>query len=362
MASLAAAYMSTISTHLNWGASYMVNDFYRRFLSRERREALVIVGRVTTVVLMVVAALVALWLQNALQAFQILLQIGAGTGLIFILRWFWWRINAWSEIAAMVVSFLVAVYFQFRHARLGFAPLLRCRSWSSAWWSPPWAGSRTFLTRPTDGPSFSPTTTGSARPGGWSRAVDTGGVLGSGGVTGAFLPGSSAASPSTRHCSPPGHLLYGRLEIGLALRGRRDRLRLRLEAGHSQGGLTGPGAVQRCWRLSRSDIRIVVARVDAAIAVPVAILAAACRTRRLDGDHGGVSPGTDDVNIDIRFPSGTSTSWGVAPPVAPPARLDDLGPAPTTAPRGDGRQSCGHRRHAMRRQARDRHRKNCHEE
>src|ERR1051326_9620761 len=64
-----------------------------------------------------------LWLQNSYQAFQILLQIGAGTGSIFLLRWFWWRINAWSEIAGMVISFVVAVYFQFVHGALGFAPL-----------------------------------------------------------------------------------------------------------------------------------------------------------------------------------------------------------------------------------------------
>ncbi|MFO7894051.1 MAG: sodium:solute symporter family protein, partial [Longimicrobiales bacterium] len=109
VASLAAAYMSTMSTHLNWGSSYVVHDFWRRFVDPEAGErTLVTVGRVTTVVLMVLAAVLALWLRNALQAFQILLQIGAGTGLLFILRWFWWRINAFSEITAMVVSFLVA--------------------------------------------------------------------------------------------------------------------------------------------------------------------------------------------------------------------------------------------------------------
>ena len=73
--------------------------------------------------MIVLAAMVSLLLENALQAFQILLQIGAGTGLIFLLRWFWWRINAWSEIAAMVISFIVAVYFQFVHQRLGFAAM-----------------------------------------------------------------------------------------------------------------------------------------------------------------------------------------------------------------------------------------------
>jgi len=112
VASLAAAYMSTISTHLNWGASYVVDDFYRRFMASGRDEHhYVSVGRVVTVGLVVLAAVVSLFLQNALQAFQILLQIGAGTGLVFLLRWFWWRINAWSELSAMVVSFAVALYF-----------------------------------------------------------------------------------------------------------------------------------------------------------------------------------------------------------------------------------------------------------
>jgi Na+/proline symporter len=112
VASLAAAYMSTISTHLNWGASYVVDDLYRRFLAPDRDERhYVRVGRVATVALVVLASVVSLFLENALQAFQILLQIGAGTGLVFILRWFWWRINAWSELAAMAVSFAVALYF-----------------------------------------------------------------------------------------------------------------------------------------------------------------------------------------------------------------------------------------------------------
>ncbi len=124
VASLAAAYMSTISTHLNWGASYVVDDVYRRFVAPDEDERrYVTVGRIATVALIVVAGAVSLWLENALQAFQILLQIGAGTGLVFLLRWFWWRINAWSELSAMVISFLVAVYFQFVHGALGLAPL-----------------------------------------------------------------------------------------------------------------------------------------------------------------------------------------------------------------------------------------------
>ncbi|MCK5146818.1 Na+:solute symporter [bacterium] len=113
VASLVAAYMSTIGTHLNWGASYVVNDFYKRFIKPDATDRqMVSMGRMLTVVLMILAAIVALWLQNAKQAFDILLQIGAGTGLIFILRWFWWRINAYTEITAMVVSFIVAIVFK----------------------------------------------------------------------------------------------------------------------------------------------------------------------------------------------------------------------------------------------------------
>lgn len=118
IASLVAAYMSTISTHLNWGSSYVVNDFYKRFIKPEASDKeLVNVGRLSTVVLMIISAIFALLLTNALQAFQILLQIGAGTGLIFILRWFWWRINAWTEITGMLVSFLLAIYLQVIHPK-----------------------------------------------------------------------------------------------------------------------------------------------------------------------------------------------------------------------------------------------------
>ena len=114
LASLISAYMSTMSSQLNWGASYMVNDFYRRFLRPTAgQKELVLAGRLTTVLLMAVAGTFALLLENALQAFSILLTIGAGTGLLFLLRWFWWRINAWSEISAMMISFVLALYFNF---------------------------------------------------------------------------------------------------------------------------------------------------------------------------------------------------------------------------------------------------------
>ncbi|MDN3204245.1 sodium:solute symporter family protein [Algoriphagus sediminis] len=120
LASLIAAVMSTLSTHLNWGSSYIVNDFYLRFLKPEASDKeLVAVGRISTVTLMVLSAVLALALSSALDAFNILLQIGAGTGLIFILRWFWWRINAYTEISAMAISFVVAIFFEAINPNIG---------------------------------------------------------------------------------------------------------------------------------------------------------------------------------------------------------------------------------------------------
>lgn len=108
--SIAAAFMSTMSTQVNWGASILVNDVYKRFINPDASDKqLVWSGRINTVFLMILACILALLLESALDSFELILQIGAGTGLLFILRWFWWRINAEAEIAAMVVSFLMAV-------------------------------------------------------------------------------------------------------------------------------------------------------------------------------------------------------------------------------------------------------------
>lgn len=112
LASLISAFMSTISTHLNWGSSYVVNDFYKRFVKKDATEKqLVLIARISTVLMMVLATALALVLEQAKDAFDLILQIGAGTGLLFILRWFWKAINPYSEITAMVVSFLVAATF-----------------------------------------------------------------------------------------------------------------------------------------------------------------------------------------------------------------------------------------------------------
>lgn len=147
IAGLIAAFMSTISTHLNWGASYLVNDVYKRFVAPEATDKQQVnVGRVATVVLMALAAALALALQDALSAFNIILQMGAGTGLLFILRWFWWRVNAYSEIAAMGISFLVAIYFEWLHptelpghAKLVYGVFITTVGWLVV----------TFVTRPT---------------------------------------------------------------------------------------------------------------------------------------------------------------------------------------------------------------------
>jgi Na+/proline symporter len=109
IAALLAAYVSTMSTHLNWGGSYLVHDFYRRFIRADASERhYVWISRLVTAGLMLLAAAFMFLLTTAGEAFNLLLSIGAGTGLLYLLRWFWWRINAWSEIAAMVSSFAVA--------------------------------------------------------------------------------------------------------------------------------------------------------------------------------------------------------------------------------------------------------------
>lgn len=122
LTSLIAAYMSTISTHLNWGASYIVNDFYKQSIDENASEkTLVRVGKLATVVLMILSALLALSFTNALEIFEFILMFGAGSGLIFILRWFWWRINAWSEISAMIASGIFSLLFKFK-GELFFGP------------------------------------------------------------------------------------------------------------------------------------------------------------------------------------------------------------------------------------------------
>jgi len=109
---LVAANSSTILTHLNWGASYLVHDFYRRFIKKDGTEKhYVAMGRVATIMLFFVSSGVVFVLDSAKDAFDIILQVGAGTGLLYLLRWYWWRINAWCEVVAMISSFVVSVGF-----------------------------------------------------------------------------------------------------------------------------------------------------------------------------------------------------------------------------------------------------------
>ncbi len=122
LAGFAAAYMSTVGTHLNWGASYLVNDFYKRFLKKDGGEKhYVAVSRGATVLIFLASIAVTSQLSSIEKAWELLLALGAGTGLVLILRWYWWRINAWSEISAMVASFVVSL-LSFAYIAPRFAP------------------------------------------------------------------------------------------------------------------------------------------------------------------------------------------------------------------------------------------------
>jgi Na+/proline symporter len=113
---LIAANSSTILTHLNWGASYLVHDFYRRFIRKDAKEKhYVLAGRFITVCLFFCASGVVFLLDTAKDAFDMILQVGAGTGLLYLVRWFWWRVNAWCEIVAMISSFVVSIVIMILH-------------------------------------------------------------------------------------------------------------------------------------------------------------------------------------------------------------------------------------------------------
>jgi Na+/proline symporter len=113
LAAFAAAYMSTIGTQLNWGASYVINDFYRRFVERSKSEKhYVIASQIVTLLLMVVSLVVTFYMESIGGAWKLLLVTGAGTGTVLLLRWFWWRINAWSEVSAMITAAIVSIFLQ----------------------------------------------------------------------------------------------------------------------------------------------------------------------------------------------------------------------------------------------------------
>jgi Na+/proline symporter len=146
VASFFAAYMSTISTQLNWGTSYIVNDVYRRFIKKEASEAhYVLVSRVATLMVMVASILVTLVIQTISGAWQFIIEAGAGLGLVLILRFYWWRINAWSEISATVTPFLVYSYIKVNTTVAFPETLLYIVGVTTAVWI-----GVTFLTKPVD--------------------------------------------------------------------------------------------------------------------------------------------------------------------------------------------------------------------
>src|SRR5947209_2088786 len=125
MAGFLAAFMSTIATQLNWGASYLVADFYRRFVRKQASEShYVNVSRIVTVLLVVCSAYASVQLTSIAQGWQIVLEVGAGTGAVYLLRWYWWRINAWSEISAMATALITTLILHFTNPFSGTAPVL----------------------------------------------------------------------------------------------------------------------------------------------------------------------------------------------------------------------------------------------
>jgi solute:Na+ symporter, SSS family len=146
---LIAANSSTILTHLNWGASYLVHDFYRRFIRTDADERhYVMAGRVGTVLLFICSSGLVFLLDSAKGAFDIILQVGAGTGLLYLVRWFWWRVNAWCEVVAMVSSFLVSIVFLVLakngvHVSTHFALVLTILATTVCWVTTAYVGPKT---------------------------------------------------------------------------------------------------------------------------------------------------------------------------------------------------------------------------
>lgn len=218
VASLAAAYMSTMSTSVNWGSSILVSDVYRRFFRPDATERrLVWAGRLFTVLLMVLACAVSLTIESALEVFQILVQIGAGTGLLYLLRWFWWRVNATTEIVAMIASFSVALAMQFFGGHLdGWQQVLAGVAVTTLCWLP-----CAYLAPQTDQAALVAFYR-KIRPGGpgWRPIARISGPAGAPGhqslaaPLGASLLGSLAIYGALLST---GYLLYGRLAMAAAL-------------------------------------------------------------------------------------------------------------------------------------------------
>lgn len=137
--------MSTIATQLNWGTSYIINDFYRRFLVKDNSEKqYVFISRLVTLLLMVVSVIITLFINRISGAWEFILECGAGLGLVLIMRWFWWRINAWSEISAMITPFIILPVLKILQVKFPFTLFLIVPITTIVWLVV------TFLTKPTD--------------------------------------------------------------------------------------------------------------------------------------------------------------------------------------------------------------------
>ena len=207
-----AAYMSTISTQLNWGTSYIVNDFYRRFVRRDAGERhYVWISRLTTLGLMVLSGIVTFYLESIRQAWEFVLESGAGIGLVLILRWYWWRINAWSEISAMIGAAIgYAALKAFTDLAFPFT-LLVVVAWTTLCWL-----TVTFLTAPEpeahliefykrtrpDGP-------------GWTRIAERAGERASGKLSGLLIDWAAGIALVYAALFGVGHALFGTLTMTL---------------------------------------------------------------------------------------------------------------------------------------------------
>ncbi|HSZ55395.1 MAG TPA: sodium:solute symporter family protein [Tepidisphaeraceae bacterium] len=224
LAGLIAANSSTILTHLNWGASYLVHDFYRRFIRTDADEKhYVEVGRLATVLLFVGAAGITFVLDSAKDSFDIMLQVGAGTGLLYLVRWFWWRVNAWSEVAAMVSSFLISVGWLVRHKLLGHpgephVELVITIGLTTVCWM-----LVTFIAKPTDRRTLIAFYE-KVRPAGpgWKRVRQEAGIAQSAAASGDNIPlvllgWTSGCAAIWSSLFTVGNFLYGRIGYGIAL-------------------------------------------------------------------------------------------------------------------------------------------------
>jgi Na+/proline symporter len=212
LAAFFAAYMSTLATQLNWGTSYIINDFYRRFVTRDGSERhYVWASRITTIVLMILSGVVTFYLESIRQAWEFVLESGAGIGLVLILRWYWWRINAWSEISAMIAAAIgYAAVKAFTTLTFPYT-LLAVVAWTSACWVVV-----TFATAPeSDAKLLSFYRRTHPDGPGWSRIARQAGVTRTAPLWPLFVDWIAGVVVIYATLFGVGHLLLGSLAVGL---------------------------------------------------------------------------------------------------------------------------------------------------